>query len=123
MMKELSLNNYYDKVLGSWQGRVAGDFIGAPVEHLNYETIRKKYGEVMYFIEKINLDYVNDDEMYEICALIALEKHGINLTAIDIAEEWKDLLSDQNFTAEYIALQNLRSGIPPPLSGQHNNIY
>jgi ADP-ribosylglycohydrolase len=122
-MKELSLNNYYDRVLGSWQGRIAGDFMGAPVEHLNYETIREKYGEITYFLEKINLDYVNDDEMYEICALIALEKHGINLTAIDIAKEWKALLYDQNFTAEYIALQNLRTGIPPPLSGQYNNIY
>jgi ADP-ribosylglycohydrolase len=66
---------------------------------------------------------VNDDEMYEICALIALEKYGINLTAKDVAKEWKDRLYDQNFTAEYIALQNLRSGILPPLSGRHNNIY
>ena len=122
-MKEISLNTYYDKVLGSWEGRIAGDFIGAPVEHMDYETIRKKYGEITYFFEKINLNYVNDDEMYEICALIALEKYGINLTAMDIAKEWKDLLYDQNFTAEYIALQNLRSGIPPPLSGQLNNIY
>ena len=122
-MKEISLDIYYDKVLGSWEGRIAGDFIGAPVEHMDYKTIKEKYGEITYFPEKINLDYVNDDEMYEICALIALEKHGINLTAKDIAKEWKDRLYDQNFTAEYIALENLRSGILPPLSGQHNNIY
>jgi ADP-ribosylglycohydrolase len=122
-MKEFSLSNYYDKVLGSWEGRIAGDFMGAPVEHMNYETIREKYGEITHFPEKINLDYVNDDEMYEICALIALEKNGVNLKAKDIAKEWKDLLYDQNFTAEYIALQNLRSGILPPLSGLHNNVY
>jgi ADP-ribosylglycohydrolase len=97
--------------------------MGAPVEHMNYETIREKYGEITHFPEKINLDYVNDDEMYEICALIALEKNGVNLKAKDIAKEWKDLLYDQNFTAEYIALQNLRSGILPPLSGLHNNVY
>ena len=61
--------------------------------------------------------------MYEICALIALEKHGINLTAKDIAQEWIDLLYDKNFTAELIALQNLRKGIWPPESGIHNNIF
>ena len=122
-MKKISLNNYYDKVLGSWEGRIVGDFIGAPVEHMNNDTIKEKYGEITYFPEKIDLNYVNDDEMYEICALIALEKNGINLTAKDIAMEWKDLLYDQNFTAEYIALQNLRAGILPPLSGQFNNFY
>ena len=122
-MKEISLNTYYNKVLGSWEGRIAGDFVGAPVEHMDYKTIREKYGEIKYFPEKINLDYVNDDEMYEICALIALEKNGINLMANDIAKEWKERLYDQNFTAEYIALQNLRSGILPPLSGLYNNFY
>ena len=122
-MNELTYKNYYNKVLGSWLGRIAGDFVGAPVEFMPYNDRKKKFGDITYYPKPIDLSYVNDDEMYEICALIALEKYGINLTAKDIAEEWKERLYDQNFTAEYIALQNLRSGILPPLSGQHNNIY
>jgi len=122
-MKEISIDEYYDKVLGSWQGRIAGDFVGAPVEFMDSAIAQKKYGEITYFPEPIDLDYVNDDEMYEICALIALEKNGIDVSAKNISKEWVELLYDLNFTAEYIALQNLRSGIFPPLSGEYNNIY
>ena len=122
-MKEITSDDYYNRVHGSWIGRVAGDFVGAPVEFVPYSIIKEKYGNITDYPEPINLDEVNDDEMYEICALVALEKHGINLTAKDIAQEWIDLLYDKNFTAEDIALKNLRSGIWPPESGTHNNFF
>ncbi len=122
-MRTLTSTKYYDKVLGSWIGRVAGDSVGAPVEFKPYSLIKEKYGNISYYPEPINLSQVNDDEMYEICALIALEKHGINLTAKDIAQEWVDLLYTLNFTAEKVALKNLRKGVWPPESGIHNNIY
>jgi len=122
-MTKISSVEYYDKVLGSWEGRIAGDHVGAPVEFKPYNDILNKYGDITYFPEPIDLNYVNDDEMYEICALIALEKKGINLNAKDIALEWVDLLYDLNFTAEKIALNNLRANIWPPQSGLHNNIY
>ncbi|MFW9938652.1 MAG: ADP-ribosylglycohydrolase family protein [Candidatus Thorarchaeota archaeon] len=122
-MREISYKQYYNKVLGSWIGRIAGDFVGAPVEFMPYFDIKSKYGKITYFPEPINLSYVNDDEMYEICALIALEKKGINLTSKDIAEEWINLLYKMNYTAEKVALDNLRAGIWPPESGRFNNEY
>lgn len=120
---ELELESYREKVLGSWLGRIAGDFVGAPVEFKPYSYIRIRYGSIDYYIKPIDLDYVNDDEMYEICALVALEKHGPDLKAKHIAIEWMNLLYTQNFTAESVALKNLRSGILPPESGTHNNIW
>ncbi len=122
-MNILTSKEYYDKVLGSWLGRVAGDFVGAPVEFQPYSLIKEKYGDITYYPEPIDLNQVNDDEMYEICALVALEKHGINLTANEIALEWINLLYKLNFTAEEVALKNLRNGIWPPESGTHNNFY
>jgi len=122
-MLKISSKEYYDKVFGSWLGRVAGDFVGAPVEFMLYSDKKRKYGNITYFPEPVDLNYVNDDEMYEICALIALEKKGINLTSKDIAQEWVNLLYTYNFTAEKVALKNLKSGIWPPESGIHNNIY
>jgi ADP-ribosylglycohydrolase len=122
-MLKISSKEYYNKVLGSWLGRVVGDFVGAPVEFQPYSLIKEKYGDITYYPEPIDLNQVNDDEMYEICALIALEKHGINLTAKDIAQEWINLLYKLNFTAEEIALKNLRNGIWPPESGLNNNFY
>ena len=123
IMTKISSVEYYEKVLGSWEGRIAGDYVGAPVEFKSHEQILDKYGDITYFPEPIDLNYVNDDEMYEICALIALEKKGINLNAKDIAFEWENLLYDLNFTAEKTALNNLRLNIWPPQSGLHNNIY
>ena len=122
-MRTLTSKEYYDRVLGSWLGRVAGDFVGAPVEFQPYSLIKEKYGNITYYPEPIDLNQVNDDEMYEICALIALEKKGINLTAKDIAQEWINLLYKLNFTAEEVALKNLRNGIWPPESGTNNNFY
>ncbi|MFX1570484.1 MAG: ADP-ribosylglycohydrolase family protein, partial [Promethearchaeota archaeon] len=80
-MKEISYKDYYNRVLGSWIGRVVGDFVGIPVELMSYENIKNKYGEITNYPEPINHDHVNDDETYEIIALIALEKYGIDITA------------------------------------------
>ena len=124
-MKELTSEAYYNKVYGSWIGRVAGDFVGAPLELRPIKTIQRRYGEINYYPKKINLNYVNDDEMYEIIALISLEKYGLDLTAKDIALEWVNLLKYDKavFTAEKVALNNIRAGIFPPKSGIYNNPY
>ena len=124
-MRDLTSNEYYNKVHGSWIGRVAGDFVGAPLELRPIKTIGRRYGEIRDYPKKINLNYVNDDEMYEIIALISLEKYGLDLTAKDIALEWVNLLKYDKavFTAEKVALNNIRSSILPPESGIHNNPY
>ncbi len=124
-MKEITSEVYYNKVYGSWIGRVAGDFVGAPLELRPVKTIERRYGEIKDYPKKINLNYVNDDEMYEIIALISLEKYGLDLTAKDIALEWVNLLKYDKavFTAEKVALNNIRSNIFPPKSGIHNNPY
>ena len=112
-MMEISYKEYYNKVLGAWIGRVAGDFVGVPVELKSYDDIKERYGDITDYPEPIDLNHVNDDEMYEIIALIALEKYGIDITAKEIAQEWKNLLSreDYVFTAEKIALNNLKANI------------
>jgi len=122
---ELSSKEYYNRVLGSWIGRVAGDFVGIPVEGRPYKVILDKYGDITDYPEPIELNHVNDDEMYEIIALLAMEKYGINLTAQQIGQEWINLLSreDNIFTAEKIAYDNLKAGVLPPKSGILNNFY
>ncbi|MFO8018333.1 MAG: ADP-ribosylglycohydrolase family protein [Promethearchaeia archaeon] len=123
-MKEISFENYTHRVLGSWYGRIIGDFVGYPLEFRPYCYIKRKYGELKYYPKEIDHDYVNDDEMYEICALIALEEYGPDLTAKEIAKVWKNRLYKQNFTAEKITLKNLREEeLWPPESGTHENYY
>ncbi len=123
-MKEITSDEYYNRVFGSWLGRVAGDFVGAPLEFKPYGKLIKKYGDNLNdYPKEIDLDYVNDDEMYEIVALVAFEKYGIDLTAKQIGQEWVNLLYTQNYTAEAKALKNLKKGIWPPESAKNNNIW
>ena len=122
-MKEINSKEYESKVLGSWIGRVAGDQVGAPLEFRPYSYIKKTYGDLTDYPKLVDPDHVNDDEMYEICALVALEEKGIDLTAKDIAQKWLDLLYKLNFTAERVALKNLAKDIWPPHSGIEKNIY
>jgi len=124
-MIELCEKEYYNKVLGSWIGRIVGDFVGAPCELKSVKYIENKYGSITYYPEPIDLNYVNDDEMYEIVALIALEKYGINISSKEIAQEWVNLLEREDFvfTAEKFALNNLKAGVLPPKSALLNNIY
>jgi ADP-ribosylglycohydrolase len=122
-MRKIDSIVYFDRVYGSWLGRIAGDFVGAPLEFKPYQYLKWRYGDLDYYPRAIDLAYVNDDEMYEICALLALEKHGSRVNSRDIALEWQNLLYRENFTAEKIALQNLRQGISPPRSGIKDNIY
>ena len=44
MSKKITFNEYYNKVLGSWIGRVVGDFVGEPIEFRPYKTIMETYG-------------------------------------------------------------------------------
>lgn len=122
-MKEIKFEDYYDKVLGSWIGRVAGDHVGAPIEFRPYRYIRLKYGNIEYYLKPVDVTEVNDDEMYEICALIALEKHGVDVTVKQIAKEWVSRLDRKLFTAEKAGIINLRKGIWPPESAKVNNVY
>ncbi|TXT58747.1 MAG: hypothetical protein BAJALOKI2v1_310035 [Promethearchaeota archaeon] len=122
-MINFSYDEYYNRVLGSWLGRVAGDHVGGPLEFRPYHYIKLRYNELTYYPKKVDITHVNDDEMYEICALLALEKYYENVDAKKIAWEWITRLYRENYTAEKIALQNLRRGIAPPESGKLNNIY
>ena len=81
-MKKISFDDYYNRVYGSWLGRISGDFVGAPLEFKPYKYIKILYGNLEYYPKRIDLNYVNDDEMYEICALVALQKNGINISSI-----------------------------------------
>ena len=48
-MYEISYNDYYDKIFGSWIGRVAGDFVGAPVGLKSPKYIKYRYGNIKFY--------------------------------------------------------------------------
>ena len=48
-MKEVSYKEYYNRVLGSWIGRIAGDFVGAPVGLKSQKYIKYRYGNIKFY--------------------------------------------------------------------------
>ncbi|MHA1796842.1 MAG: ADP-ribosylglycohydrolase family protein [Candidatus Helarchaeota archaeon] len=121
---KLERKEYFDKVYGSWLGRCIGSALGAPLEFRPYAYIKWKHGEIKYFVKPIKSSVYNDDEMYEIVGLLALERQGISLTSEMIGKEWLRELYTMMYTAEKVAFNNMKRGVLPPDSGkEENNVY
>jgi len=124
MDQALTGQEYYKKVLGGWLGRCIGSQLGAPLELRPYFYIQRKYRALNNYIKKITGREVNDDEMYEIVALLTLEQYGIEFKTDQLAQMWQDRLYKLNFTAEKAALNNLRKrNLRPPETAIQNNPY
>ena len=122
----MNYSNYFNKVHGGWLGRVVGSQLGTPLEFRPYKFIQKKYcgkgaTDISYYVKPPNPQAVNDDEIYEILGLLALEERGLNITAHDLADYWNSKLYKAQFTAERVALLNIRKGIYPPDSASNEN--
>ncbi|TFG05621.1 MAG: ADP-ribosylglycohydrolase family protein [Promethearchaeota archaeon] len=121
---KLNWNEYYNKVHGGWLGRCIGSQLGAPLEFRPFFLISSKYAGLNNYIKEITGEEVNDDEMYEIVALLTFERHGIDFSAEQLAMNWVEKLYSQNFTAERVALRNLRrKKLLPPESATYKNPY
>lgn len=140
----------YNRILGAWLGRCAGNLLGKPVEGWTKEriegylklanaypltnyvpylvpsppeyTIRLSQAEAMQgHIEGAPRD---DDLDYTIMGLHILEDHGLNFTTEDVAAEWVTHLPyEQLYTAERVAYRNLANGLMPPHTAFYRNPY
>ena len=103
-----------------WQGQIVAGAIGTAVEGYVTENIRKVFGEIYDYPRTPNT--FNDDITYELALIKAVEKCGKDVTSADIAEQWVALVP-MGWSAEEIALANLKLGVFPPMSGYLNNPY
>jgi len=114
-------DDYTDRVYGSWLGEIIGGaFGGGPFEGYTPQAIQKVFGEVTEYIGKPST--VNDDVTYELAFLEAFKEKGYKVSSADIAEKWL-MYIPFGWTAETIALENLRRGIYPPESGSFLNYF
>ncbi|MFX0098207.1 MAG: ADP-ribosylglycohydrolase family protein [Candidatus Hodarchaeota archaeon] len=108
---------YFRKCHGSWLGKVIGSLYGMPVEGRDPREIKKQHGQFAGWQEAHGAGggVINDDEQFEIVALLCLEEVGIDKLSIDgLARFWKEYLKRSFlFTAEKQVYVNWRKGIPP----------
>jgi len=109
-----------EKTLTGWVGQLAGGAFGTAIEGYTGQRISEVYGDVRSYV--IDPETMNDDVVYELALLDAFESHGRGLTSQDIADEWLRQIPF-GWSAEWIAIQNLRAGLTPPGSGSYRNPY
>ncbi|GAB6116700.1 MAG: hypothetical protein PWQ59_1290 [Thermoanaerobacterium sp.] len=113
-------DDYKAKIAGGWIAQICGGAMGTALEGYTTDNLREVFGEIRGYVRKPNT--FNDDITYELAFLKAFEKKGYNVTSEDIAMEWVALIPF-GWSAEDVALRNLKQGIFPPESGYFNNPY
>lgn len=110
-----------DKMYGGWVGQICGASMGTAIEGYTHDTLIHSFGDKLgTYLYKPST--INDDITYEIAFLLAYGKFKQNITSKDIALNWVAYIPF-GWSAEYIALENLKRGIYPPLSGRIANPY
>jgi ADP-ribosylglycohydrolase len=140
---------YLDRLEGALYGRMAGCTLGAPVEFwpiAKMAALAEENGddfpptdywsylpdpEVKRYETSPRKSYsrhgmagvpVDDDTIYTLLGLLIADEHGLDFTTEDVGQTWLKYLPFA-CTAEDVALQNIKQGIPASQAGSTNNPY
>ena len=140
---------YRDKLEGAFLARCAGCTLGAAVEFWSTKEMeewakycgdpfpptqywsRTKFPFITRYNKSIFQDYmrdsinkvpVDDDITYTLLGLLIAEDHGIDFNTEDVGKAWVKYLP-YACTAEAVALDNLRAGVPASEAAEKNNPY
>ena len=117
---ELTRSELYDRIYAGWMAQICAGAVGTPLEGYHTLNIEKAYGWVDGYT-KMPEQY-NDDLTFELVFLEEFAKAGNRVAADDIAEMWAARIPNA-YTAELIALKNVKDGIYPPESGTYHNPF
>lgn len=117
---DINEEDFREKIKAAWLSQLIGAAMGTQVEGYTSENLFKAFGEVRDYIREPNT--YNDDITFELALLEAFEKYGYNVESKDIALEWVGYVPS-GWSAEELALRNIKSGIMPPESGSFNNPF
>ena len=105
-----------DRIKGCYLGKSIGGTLG-----MLYEG-HEGFTDLTYFDPVPTRPLPNDDVDLQIIWLRAMQEHGLSLDSRVLGQVW--LRHIDVHPDEYgIALWNLRKGLQPPVTGQHNNYF
>ncbi len=149
MWKSFNAGIYREKLQGAMLARFAGCILGAIVEFWDVDRMEKwaayigdKFPPADYWSSIANpiatryevnkcLEYtrgkmngvgVDDDIAYTLLGLLIVEDYGHNFTTDDVGKAWQKYLP-YACTAEHVALNNLKAGIPAMEAADLDNPY
>lgn len=111
---------FEEKIHAGWLAQLIGGAMGTMVEGYTHENLEKAFGDVTGYIREPNT--YNDDITFELAFLDAFSERGYEVTSQDIALSWVGLIPC-GWSAEEMALRNIKNGIFPPESGTYRNPF
>lgn len=117
---DVNSKDFEEKTLIGWKSQLVGGALGTAIEGYTTDNLRKAFGEIRDYVRKPNT--LNDDITFELAFLKAFMEKGGDVDSVDIAHEWIGLIP-AGWSAEEVALRNIRYGIYPPESGTFCNPY
>jgi len=121
-IRTLSSSIYYNKALGSWIGQMVGNILGLPTEGKFIERAFPEY--VAYYSQVPSGAFTDDDTSMEWVFLHMLEEHGLEITYLQIRDEWIEHINNAIWCANARARELMNEGyIPPETGSKENNEY
>jgi hypothetical protein len=114
------VDRFEERIFAGWLGQLAGGSFGTAIEGYHGERIRQVYGTIDTYVTEP--ETVNDDVVYELVFLDVFERMGRGITSRELGLEWVRQIPF-GWSAEWVALHNLKDGILPPVSGSWRNPY
>ena len=120
--KRISVEEYRDKVYGSWLGQGIGNVYGLPhendyIDEPGPETFPYGYGQNSERLKQTNGVFSDDDTDIEYMYLLSMEKYGPEPTLAELASLWKHHVRDRVWLANRAALAAMHHGYTPPVTG------
>lgn len=116
---KMSVAEYEDRIRATWYGQIAGTLMGFQFEHraAAVATVDK-------IPDRFKVIPVDDDWYYEMVAVRAFEKFGINMTPEQLGEQWK-LNNAGSWGSSEQARLLLGNGIKAPDTGhpRYNRLW
>lgn len=120
MACDVASERFRDQTYAGWLAQIIGAAYGTALEGYTTAQLERAFGAMDQYVRKPNT--MNDDITYELAFLNAFERSGYEITSKEIAAEWLALIP-AGWSAEQIALDNIRMGIMPPSSGRLYNPF
>lgn len=111
---------YEERLYAGWLAQIIAGALGTALEGYNTDALKAAFGEIRDFV--VPPSTFNDDVTFELAFLKAVERTGRQVSSREIAEMWVALIPF-GWSAELVALRNLRQGIMPPESGTYRNPF
>lgn len=111
---------FRDQLEASWLSQMIGGAMGTMVEGYTAKNLQEAFGDIYDYLREPNT--FNDDITFELAFLEVFKEKGYSITSKDIALSWVGLIPC-GWSAEELALRNIKAGLFPPESGRYHNPF